>query len=127
MSRKKMKILNNSKENIYKKKEEKDLLELLLNHKKNKNIRNRSEKEAKEQNQIQNHSTSYLDKKIDILGKSMIDYFNKIIRQINFLKKIVFNNEKYKTIKLKDSKENNESIKHLNNSTIVSFDKKNLL
>ena len=40
---------------------------------------------------------------------------------------IVFNNEKYKTIKLKDSKENNESIKHLNNSTIVSFDKKNLL
>ena len=57
----------------------------------------------------------------------MIDYFNKIIRQINFLKKIVFNNEKYKTIKLKDSKENNESIKHLNNSTIVSFDKKNLL
>ena len=57
----------------------------------------------------------------------MIDYFNNIIRQINFLKKIVFNNEKYKTIKLKDSKENNESIKHLNNSTIVSFDKKNLL
>ena len=68
-----------------------------------------------------------MDKKIDILGKSMINYFNKIIRQINFLKKIVFNNEKYKTIKLKDSKENNESIKHLNNSTIVSFDKKNLL
>ena len=89
---------NDSKENICKNKELRDL-------------KNKKEKESKEKNSTKSfHNNIYLDKKIDILGKSMVNNYNKIINQINFLKENFINNEIRKTIKLKDNKGNNNSI-----------------
>ena len=105
LSRKKTKFLNKekneSKENIHKNKMEKDIFEDLMDKK---------EKESKKQNITSYHNNIYLDKKIDILGKSMVNNYNKIINQINFLKENFINNEIHKTIKLKDNKGNNNSI-----------------
>ena len=105
LSRKKTKFLNKekneSKENIHKNKMEKDIFEDLMDKK---------EKESKKQNITSYHNNIYLDKKIDILGKSMVNNYNKIINQINFLKENFINNEIRKTIKLKDNKGNNNSI-----------------
>ena len=105
LSRKKTKFLNKekneSKENIHKNKMEKDIFE---------NLMDKKEKESKKQNITSYHNNIYLDKKIDILGKSMVNNYNKIINQINFLKENFINNEIRKTIKLKDNKGNNNSI-----------------
>ena len=105
LSRKKTKFLNKekneSKENIHKNKMEKDIFEDLMDKK---------EKESKKQKIKSYNNNIYLDKKIDILGKSMVNNYNKIINQINFLKENFINNEIRKTIKLKDNKGNNNSI-----------------
>ena len=93
----------------------------------NKEKNDSKKKGSKEQNNTNSyHNNIYLDKKIDILGKSMVNNYNKLITQINFLKKNFINNENSKTLKLKDNKGNNNFIKHSNNSTIFSPDK-NLL
>lgn len=63
-----------------------------------------------------NHKYKYLEKKIDILGKVMVNNFNKIILQINFLKKNngpSHNNDRTKTNK--DLEENDDD----NNITII--------
>ena len=105
LSRKKTKFWNKekkgSKENIHKNKVEKDIFE---------DIMDKKEKDSKQQNITSYHNNIYLDKKIDILGKSMVNNYNKIINQINFLKENFINNEIRKTIKLKDNKGNNNSI-----------------
>ena len=62
--------------------EKKDILKLLPKYLQNK------KKEKKEiKFTYNNHNYKFLDKKIDILTKAMINNFNKIILQINFLKK----------------------------------------
>ena len=62
--------------------EKKDILKLLPKYLQNK------KKEKKEiKFTYNNHNYKFLDKKIDILAKAMINNFNKIILQINFLKK----------------------------------------
>ena len=47
-----------------------------------------AEKESKKTDSIPNHKYNYLDKKIDILGRVMVDSFNKIIFRMNSFKKI---------------------------------------
>ena len=73
--------------------------------------------ESKNKNINPNHKYLYLDKKIDILGRVMVDTFNKIIIQMNFIKKYNINN--IKTVDLK-SKDNNVSYEKLNNSKEIS-------
>ena len=59
-----------------------------MNHKNYIKLRKKSEKESKKTDSIQNHKYNYLDKKIDILGRVMVDSFNKIIFRMNSFKKI---------------------------------------
>lgn len=112
------KAKDNSKENNNKNKEEKIILG---------DLKNKKGKESNDKNSTTSYHTNiYLDKKIDFLGKSMVNNYNKIITQINFIKKNFVNDENHKTIKLRDKKGKNNSIKNINNSTIFSSDK-NLL
>jgi len=112
------KAKDNSKENNNKNKEEKIILG---------DLKNKKGKESNDKNSTTSYHTNiYLDKKIDFLGKSMVNNYNKIITQINFIKKNFVNDENHKTIKLIDKKGKNNSIKNINNSTIFSSDK-NLL
>ena len=56
-----------------------------------------------------NYKYRYLDKKIDILGKVMVESFNKIILQMNFFKNNNINKNDLKEIKSKDNKDQNEN------------------
>ena len=110
--------IKREKENNNKNKEEKIILG---------DLKNKKGKESNDKNSTTSYHTNiYLDKKIDFLGKSMVNNYNKIITQINFIKKNFVNDENHKTIKLRDKKGKNNSIKNINNSTIFSSDK-NLL
>ena len=66
-----------------------------------------------------NHKYRYLDKKIDILGKTLVDNINKIIAQINLIKKYKCN--KCNTIKNEESNEiiNKEKDETEENNTII--------
>ena len=85
---------------------------------KNKKIK----KDSTESVSYSNHNYKYLDKKIDLLGKTLIDNINKIILQINLIKKKDNNNEKKKYINSKNSKEKNSDE---NNTLIQSIKNKN--
>ena len=67
-----------------------------------------------------NHKYKYLDKKIDILGKAMVNSFNKIILQINYLKKTTGLSEKEQTNPL-NSKEKEETFDIDNTNVIHSI------
>ena len=73
-----------------------------------------------------NHKYKYLEKKIDILGKSMVNNFNKIILQINFLKKnnVTSNNPDLNQLNSKEKEDNDEInttiIRSIKNSNINS-------
>ena len=67
-----------------------------------------------------NHKYKYLDKKIDILGKVMVNSFNKIILQINYLKKTTGLSEKEQTNPL-NSKEKEETFDIDNTNVIHSI------
>ena len=87
---------------INKKGEEKDIGELTLNFRNLKKKQN--EKAAKEKNNLSIHRYNYLEKKIDILGRVMIENLNKIIMHIQFLKTNNNNsNPFFKIKKIKDS------------------------
>ena len=73
--------------------------------------------DSKESISFSNHNYKYLDKKIDILGKALVNNINKIIIEINKLKNKDNNNEKikYKNSKEKNIDENNMIIKSIKN------------
>ena len=97
------------------------------NHKRFKILGKNRQKESEELNNISNHNYNYLDKKIDILGKVMVDTFNKIISRVNIHQKNNNNNETNKTMKSKNKEEikNNldDSKKNLDNLNDTSYDK----
>jgi len=70
-----------------------------------------------------NHKYKYLDKKIDILGKAMVNSFNKIILQINYLKKTTGLSEKEQTNPL-NSKEKEETF-DIDNTNVIHSIKNN--
>ena len=107
-----------SKENTNKNEEERNPYGTIFNNNELENLTMKQIKnESKNKNINPNHKYLYLDKKIDILGRVMVDTFNKIIIQMNFIKKYNINN--IKTIDLK-SKDNNVSYEKLNNSKEIS-------
>ena len=55
------------------------------------------------------HKYIYLEKKIDIIGKAMVDNYNKIISQMNILIKKGNNSNDYKYIEPIKSKENEQN------------------
>ena len=67
-----------------------------------------------------NHKYKYLDKKIDILGKAMVNSFNKIILQINYLKKTTGLSEKEQSNPL-NSQEKEETFDIDNTNVIHSI------
>ena len=67
-----------------------------------------------------NHKYKYLDKKIDLLGKAMVNSFNKIILQLNYLKKTTGLSEKEQTNPL-NSKEKEETFDIDNTNVIHSI------
>ena len=82
-----------------------------------------------------NHKYKYLEKKIDILGRVMVNSFNKIILQINYLKKnnLTSNNEQSQILNQKENeKDDNDdssniiirSIKNNNNNNSPLYRKK---
>ena len=100
-----------SNDNIFKSEENKNIIQFALNYKDLK--RKQIEKESsKDTNVITYHKYKYLDKKIDILGRVMVESLNKIIVQMNFLKKNTFNNPNF--IKIKSN--NNKSSEEYNNN-----------
>ena len=104
-----------SKDSEFKGDEKKELIQLALNYKELK--RKQMEKEnSKDKNGITYHKYKYLDKKIDILGRVMIESLNKIIVQMNFLKKNTFNNPNFKKIKSSNDKSPEENNNDLENS-----------
>ena len=72
-----------------------------------------------------NHKYKYLDKKIDILGKAMVNIFNKIILQINYLKKTTGLSEKEQTNPL-NSKEKEETF-DIDNTNVIHSIKNNIV
>lgn len=72
-----------------------------------------------------NHKYKYLDKKIDILGKVMVNSFNKIILQINYLKKTTGLSEKEQTNPL-NSKEKEETF-DIDNTNVIHSIKNNIV
>jgi hypothetical protein len=107
-----------SKENTNKNEEERNPYGTIFNNNELESLTMKQIKnESKNKNINPNHKYLYLDKKIDILGRVMVDTFNKIIIQMNFIKKYNINN--IKTIDLK-SKDNNVSYEKLNNSKEIS-------
>ena len=107
-----------SEENTNKNEEERNPYGTIFNNNKLESLTMKQIKnESKNKNINPNHKYLYLDKKIDILGRVMVDTFNKIIIQMNFIKKYNINN--IKTIDLK-SKDNNVSYEKLNNSKEIS-------
>ena len=107
-----------SKENTNKNEEERNPYGTIFNNNELENLTMKQIKnESKNKNINPNYKYLYLDKKIDILGRVMVDTFNKIIIQMNFIKKYNINN--IKTIDLK-SKDNNVSYEKLNNSKEIS-------
>ena len=72
-----------------------------------------------------NHKYKYLDKKIDILGKAMVNSFNKIILQINYLKKTTGLSEKEQTNPL-NSKEKEETF-DIDNTNVIHSIKNNIV
>ena len=107
-----------SKENTNKNEEERNPYGTIFNNNELENLTMKQIKnESKNKNINPNHKYLYLDKKIDILGRVMVDTFNKIIIQMNFIKKYNINN--IKTVDLK-SKDNNVSYEKLNNSKEIS-------
>ena len=72
-----------------------------------------------------NHKYKYLDKKIDILGKVMVNSFNKIILQINYLKKTTGLSEKEQTNHL-NSKEKEETF-DIDNTNVIHSIKNNIV
>ena len=64
------------------------------------------------------HKFLYLDRKIDILSNVMVDSINKLIFQINYLKKNnrIDNNNSQKNIDIKKEEIISSKKKHLNNS-----------
>ena len=107
-----------SKENTNKNEEERNPYGTIFNNNKLESFTMKQIKnESKNKNINPNHKYLYLDKKIDILGRVMVDTFNKIIIQMNFIKKYNINN--IKTVDLK-SKDNNVSYEKLNNSKEIS-------
>ena len=79
---------NDSADIFFKSEEERNITRLNMNHKNYIKLRKKSEKESKNTDSIPNHKYNYLDKKIDILGRVMVDSFNKIIFRMNSFKKI---------------------------------------
>ena len=107
-----------SKENTNKNEEERKPYGTIFNNNELESLTMKQIKnESKNKNINPNHKYLYLDKKIDILGRVMVDTFNKIIIQMNFIKKYNINN--IKTVDLK-SKDNNVSYEKLNNSKEIS-------
>jgi hypothetical protein len=107
-----------SKENTNKNEEERNPYGTIFNNNELESLTMKQIKnESKNKNINPNHKYLYLDKKIDILGRVMVDTFNKIIIQMNFIKKYNINN--IKTVDLK-SKDNNVSYEKLNNSKEIS-------
>lgn len=104
-----------SNDNIFKNDEKKDIIQFALN---NKDLRRKQiEKESsKDKNGITYHKFKYLDKKIDILGRVMVESLNKIILQMNFLKKNTFNNPDFIKIKSNNNKFSEENNNNLENS-----------
>ena len=97
-----------SNDNIFKSEENKNIIQFALNYKDLK--RKQIEKESsKDTNVITYHKYKYLDKKIDILGRVMVESLNKIILQMNFLKKNTFNNPNFKKIKSSNNKSPEEN------------------
>lgn len=122
-------VISNNEETVNKiNKEKKEILKLSADYIKQKKI-------LKEINfPYNNHKYKYLEKKIDILAKSMVNSFNKIISQINYLKKNKNLPDKEQTNPL-NSKEKEEtfdidnttvihSIKNINNFKSPLIDKK---
>ena len=73
----------------------------------------RNEKEYKTKKKLEyNHNYKYLDKKIDILGKTLAESYNKIIYQIMELKgkKIINKIENNKKLKEKEKEESEDNI-----------------
>ena len=104
-----------SNDNIFKNDEKKDIIQFALNYKDLK--RKQIEKESsKDKNGITYHKFKYLDKKIDILGRVMVESLNKIILQMNFLKKNTFNNPDFIKIKSNNNKSPEENNNNLENS-----------
>ena len=107
-----------SKENTNKNEEERNPYGTIFNNNELESLTMKQIKnESKNKNINPNHKYLYLDKKIDMLGRVMVDTFNKIIIQMNFIKKYNINN--IKTVDLK-SKDNNVSYEKLNNSKEIS-------
>ncbi len=104
-----------SNDNIFKNDEKKDIIQFAFN---NKDLRRKQiEKESsKDKNGITYHKFKYLDKKIDILGRVMVESLNKIILQMNFLKKNTFNNPDFIKIKSNNNKSPEENNNNLENS-----------
>ena len=104
-----------SNDNIFKNDEKKYIIQFALN---NKDLRRKQiEKESsKDKNGITYHKYKYLDKKIDILGRVMVESLNKIILQMNFLKKNTFNNPDFIKIKSNNNKFSEENNNNLENS-----------
>ena len=119
LSRNKFKYVNKgdfrSNDNIFKNDEKKDIIQFALNYKdlKRKQMENES---SKDKNGITYHKFKYLDKKIDILGRVMVESLNKIILQMNFLKKNTFNNPDFIKIKQNNNKSPEENNINLENS-----------
>ena len=80
-------------------------------------IRRKNDLDSSETHFPQSHKYSYLDKKIDILSNVMVDSINKIIFQINKLKKN--NNDNNSNI-------DNQTITNEKNNEIANFKKKSL-
>lgn len=73
-----------------------------------------------------NHKYKYLEKKIDILGRVMVNSFNKIILQINYLKKnnLTSNNEQSQILNQKE-KENEKDDNDDSSNIIIRSIKNN--
>ena len=112
-------------EKVIRYKEEMDKLN--INHKRFKILGKNRLKESEEFSNTSNHNYKYLDKKIDILGKVMVNTFNKIISKINFPKKNDNKDETIKTLKLKNKVEKKYSLddskKNIDNLNDTSYDK----
>lgn len=114
------------KEKIIRYKEE--MNKLTIDPKNHKIHEKNKTKESEEFNNISNHNYKYLDKKIDILGKAMVDTFKKILSKMNNRKNNNNNDETNKTIKTKNNEENksnlDDSKKNINNLNESLYDKK---
>ena len=99
-----------SNDTIYRSGEKRGIINLMSKYKTVNEFRKKQmENDSNDKIVGSNHKYRYLDKKIDILGKVMVESFNKIILQMNFFKNNNINKSDLKEIKSKDNTGQNEN------------------